>query len=110
MCIRPAGPLGTCSAMGCRLMNGDALRSACGHAMLGSMSASLRLPVRMLVQEFLTWEPGDGLRYELVDGMPRAMAPSAAIHGFLQNELGSLLRDHLRRARPGCKVLANPGV
>ena len=53
---------------------------------------------------------GDGLRYELVDGEPRAMAPASTIHGFLQNELGSLMRNHLRERGVGCEVLANPGV
>ena len=32
------------------------------------------------------------------------------IHGFLQNELGSLIRDHLRAQRSDCAVIANPGV
>ena len=74
------------------------------------MSAFLKLPVYMSVQDFLAWEPNDGLRYELVDGEPRAMAPAAAIHGFLQNELGSLIRDHLCQRRSNCRVVANPGV
>jgi Uma2 family endonuclease len=63
----------------------------------------------MTVAEFLGWDPGDRLRYELVDGQPRAMAPPAAVHGFLQAELGRLIGNHLRATRPGCIVLANPG-
>ena len=74
------------------------------------MSATTKLPLRMSVQDFLSWEPGDGQRYELVDGLPRAMAPAGTIHAFLQNELGSVLRNHLRSERPQCEVLANPGV
>jgi Uma2 family endonuclease len=74
------------------------------------MSAFLKLPVWMSVRDFLAWEPGDAQRYELVDGQPRAMAPAGTIHGFLQNELGSLIRNHLREHRRGCEVLANPGV
>ena len=77
---------------------------------IAAMSASLKLPVWMSVRDFLAWEPGDGQRYELVDGQPRAMAPPGTIHGFLQNELGSLIRNHLREHRRGCEVLANPGV
>jgi Uma2 family endonuclease len=73
------------------------------------MSAA-RLPVRLSLQEFLSWEPGDGRRYELVDGLPRAMAPSSNIHGFLQAELGSLLRNHLRERGSECRVISNPGV
>ncbi len=74
------------------------------------MVALAKLPVRMTVRDFLGWESGDGLRYELVDGEPHAMAPAGTIHGFLQNELGSVIRNHLRERRPGCEVLANPGV
>ena len=74
------------------------------------MVALASLPERMSVPEFFRWEPGDGLRYELVDGEPRAMAPAGTIHAFLQNELGSLIRNHLREHRTGCEALANPGV
>jgi Uma2 family endonuclease len=74
------------------------------------MVALAKVPERMSVPEFFRWEPGDGLRYELVDGEPRAMAPAGTIHAFLQNELGSLIRNHLREHRPSCEALANPGV
>ncbi len=74
------------------------------------MSALAQVSFRMSVRDFLAWEPGDGLRYELVDGEPRAMAPAGTIHGFLQNELGSLIRNHLRDRRGNCEVVANPGV
>lgn len=74
------------------------------------MVALAKIAVRMSVQDFLDWEPGDGLNYELVDGEPRAMAPASNVHGFLQNELGSLIRNHLRERGRGCEVLTNPGV
>ncbi len=74
------------------------------------MSAFAKLPVRMTVRDFLGWESGDGLRYELVDGEPHAMAPAGTIHGFLQNELGRLIGNHLRERRPRCAAIANPGV
>ena len=38
------------------------------------------------------------------------MAPASTIRGFLQNELGSLIRNHLRGTASGCEVVANPGV
>jgi Uma2 family endonuclease len=66
-----------------------------------------KVPVRMTVDEFLKWDSEDGLRYELVDGEPRAMAPASTIHGFLQNELDSLIRNHLRDTASGCEVVAN---
>jgi Uma2 family endonuclease len=74
------------------------------------MSASLKLPVHMTVEEFLEWDPNDDQRYELVDGMPHAMAPGTTTHGFLQSELGAVLRNHLRERRSNCEVLTNPGV
>ena len=74
------------------------------------MVVAAKIPVRMTVDEFLTWDSEDGYRYELVDGEPRAMTPASTLHGFLQNELGSLIRNHLREKAPGCEVVANPGV
>ncbi len=64
----------------------------------------------MSVAEFLRWDPGDGRRWQLVDGVPRAMAPANTLHGYLQAELGRLLGNHLRAAGLPCEVFANPGV
>jgi Uma2 family endonuclease len=75
-----------------------------------SMLALAKVPIRMTVAEFLKWDSQDGLRYELVDGEPRAMAPASTIHGFLQNELGRLIGNHLREQASGCEVVANPGI
>ena len=74
------------------------------------MPVVAKIPIRMTVDEFLKWDSGDALRYELADGEPRAMAPASTIHGFLQNELGSLIRNHLRDKASGCEVVANPSV
>jgi Uma2 family endonuclease len=60
------------------------------------MSVVAKVPDYMSVQEFLVWESGDYLRYELVDGEPRAMAPTKTIHGFLQSEMCRLIGNHLR--------------
>jgi Uma2 family endonuclease len=69
-----------------------------------------KIPLRMTVSEFRKWDSDDGHRYELVDGEPRAMAPASTIHGFLQNELGRLIGNHLLDKASGCKVVANPGI
>jgi len=74
------------------------------------MIALAKIPVRMTVDEFLKWDSDDGFRYELVDGEPRAMASASTLHGFLQNELSSLIRNHLLEKASGCEVVANPGV
>jgi Uma2 family endonuclease len=60
------------------------------------MAVLAKIPVRMSVAQFLNWDSQDGLRYELVDGEPRAMAQASTIHGFVQNELGSLIRTARR--------------
>jgi Uma2 family endonuclease len=74
------------------------------------MVALAKIPIRMTVAEFLKWDSEDGFRYELVDGEPRAMAPASTVHGFLQNELGRLIGNHLREKASNCEVVANPGI
>jgi hypothetical protein len=43
-----------------------------------------KVPVRISVEEFLNWDSGDALKYGLVDGEPRAMAPANRTHGILR--------------------------
>jgi Uma2 family endonuclease len=74
------------------------------------MSASLRFVEPMSVETFLTWEPGDGRQYELVDGRPRAMAPASIVHGRLQSRLARYLDIHLEREGNRCQVITAPGV
>lgn len=74
------------------------------------MVALAQLPLRMTVQEFLNWDSSDGLRYELVDGIPRAMAPAKPAHGLLQAEVAAVIRNHLRERRKNCDVLVEAGV
>ena len=66
----------------------------------------------MTLDEFLSWEPDDGVgwRWQLVDGEPVAMAPAADAHGAIQNELGRLLANHLVERRSPCRVVTEPGV
>lgn len=42
--------------------------------------------------------------------MPEAMASTGLNHGALQTEIRGLIRDHLRSARPGYRVITAPGV
>ncbi|MGH7057268.1 MAG: Uma2 family endonuclease [Acetobacteraceae bacterium] len=58
----------------------------------------------------MAWDSGDGVRYELVDGEPRAMAPASVSHGLLQGRLAMLIGNHLERNRPACSVVVAPGV
>jgi Uma2 family endonuclease len=75
------------------------------------MSAANQLPAAMTVAEFLEWDPPDGGdRWELVDGMPRAMAPPAPQHGAIQAEAARLIGNHLADARPACRVITEAGI
>ena len=71
------------------------------------------VPSRMTVDEFLSRDAGDesGRLWELVDGEPVAMAPGSQNHGALQGEIGRRIAgNHLREARPGCRLIVTPGV
>ena len=75
------------------------------------MGAARKPPDLMTVEEFLEW-PGDreGLKYDLVDGVPRAHAAPSDEHGTIQMRVGSLLTAHLDATRPGCRVVIGSGV
>jgi len=77
------------------------------------MSTALHLPHRMSVAEFQDWQPPAGLedrRWSLVDGEPRCMAPASVNHGLIQNEVGFLIRLHLRDTGSHCRIVTTPGV
>jgi Uma2 family endonuclease len=74
------------------------------------MSAANQLPPAMTVAEFLAWDPPGGDRWELVDGVPRAMAPATPRHGAIQAEVARLIGNHLIEARPGCRVMTEAGI
>ena len=77
------------------------------------MSTALRkeLPHHLTVADFLDW-PGDGEggRYQLIEGEPRAMAPASATHSRIQANLIIAIGLHLRDANSPCQVLAEPAV
>jgi Uma2 family endonuclease len=75
------------------------------------MSAASRLPYLMTVAEFLDWETPDGSeRWELIDGMPEAMAPASDRHGAIHAEVGRLIGNHLVDTRPDCRVIIESGT
>jgi Uma2 family endonuclease len=63
----------------------------------------------MTVAAFLDW-PGDGRKYQLVDGELRATSPGSATHDTTQMTLGSLIREGLVAAGSRCRVVAEPGI
>ena len=74
------------------------------------MVALAKTPPFMSVDEFMAWEPGDGRAWQLVDGVPEAMAPTNRTHGALQGRLGFLLEAHFERNGSPCSVVIAPGV
>ena len=75
------------------------------------MSAANQLPHLMTVAEFLDWPTPDGSdRWELVDGVPAAMAPASDRHGAIHAETARLIGNHLAEHRPDCRALVEPGT
>lgn len=74
------------------------------------MNVLTKPPVRMSVDEFLAWEPGDGQKWQLVDGVPHVMAPAGPTHAYLQAELAALIRNHLLDIGSPCRVATEPGI
>ena len=74
------------------------------------MSAHVRPPTRMTVEDFLAWADDVQGAWQLEDGEPVAMAAPSDMHGTIQSTLGALLFIHLRANRPHCRVVTTPGV
>ena len=64
---------------------------------------------RMTVEEFLQWEDGTDTRYELIDGVPVAMAPVSDPHGTMAGLLAGRIGQALEQ-RPGCFLKMDIGV
>jgi Uma2 family endonuclease len=66
-------------------------------------------PRRMTLSEFLVWDDGTDIRYELINGVAVAMAPPAELHGVLAARLAAFLQAALRD-RPPCTVRMEAGI
>jgi Uma2 family endonuclease len=65
----------------------------------------------MTAAAFLDWQTPDGSdRWELIDGIPRAMAPPSDRHGLIHAETGRLIGNHLAAQRPECRVSIGSGL
>jgi Uma2 family endonuclease len=64
---------------------------------------------RMTIAEFLHWEDGTDTRYELLAGLPVAMAPPAVAHGILALRLGARI-DAALRSRSPCFGQSEAGI
>lgn len=75
------------------------------------MSARRERVPGMTVDEFVAWYPDDRrMRWQLIDGVPTAMAPPAENHARLHAELAFAITAHLRASRPACAALVGAGV
>jgi Uma2 family endonuclease len=64
---------------------------------------------RMTLPEFYAWNPPGDTRYELVDGVPVAMAPPGGPHATLQVRFARRISEALDR-RPGCTGQTEAGI
>lgn len=69
-------------------------------------SAALK---RMTVDEFLVWEDGTDTRYELIDGVPVAMAPTYSEHQIIVANACRVIGNQLA-SRPPCHVRTEVGI
>ena len=75
------------------------------------MSAATQLPRLMTAAAFLDWPTPDGTdRWELIDGIPRAMAPPSDRHALIHSETHGLIRNHLAERRPDCRIGIGSGL
>jgi Uma2 family endonuclease len=58
---------------------------------------------KMTADEFFDWDSGDDRRYQLIDGVPVAMAPPSEAHAVLLAVLAQKLGEALDKRRP-CTV------
>ena len=63
----------------------------------------------MTVDEFLAWDDGSDTRYELADGVIRAMAPPSNAHGTIAGSASLSIGAALRSKRP-CRFQPDAGV
>jgi len=74
------------------------------------MVAALKFPDFLTVDAFLAWDAPMGLLWQLVDGVPQAMAPASPTHGLIQAEVARLISNHLIATGSPCYVVVAPGV
>jgi Uma2 family endonuclease len=66
---------------------------------------------RMTVDEFHAWDGGGHVgKLELVDGVVRAQTFASGAHGTIQATVTTLIKNHLKKNRPGCRVGNEVGV
>lgn len=59
---------------------------------------------RMTIDEFLAWDSGDDLPYELIEGWPVAQSAPTRSHGRMDVNIGASLKQGLKQAGRPCVV------
>jgi Uma2 family endonuclease len=75
-----------------------------------SQAAAMATPEEMTVEAFFAWAAQQPETWELVDGVPRMMAPASPAHGTIQARTTYLLSRHLDDTRRPCRVATEVGV
>ena len=66
---------------------------------------------RMTAEEFLRRpDDADGTKYELVDGVLRAMSPATVHHGVIQAHIALRIGNYLLQANSSCRVATEPAI
>ena len=66
---------------------------------------------RMTVEEFFAWDGGGHIgKLELVNSVVRAQTYASGAHGTIQARITTLLSNHLKKTKPGCRVGNEVGV
>src|SRR5919205_1765219 len=63
----------------------------------------------MSATEFLAWDDGTDTRYELIDGVPVAMAPGITTHAQVAQNVSFLVDRAVERCRP-CRAVQQGGI
>lgn len=74
------------------------------------MSHAFAQLLDMTVDAFFAWSAAADGKWQLIDGVPHAMAPSTRSHGSIQAEATRLLGNWLAETRPGWSVVTEGGL
>lgn len=78
---------------------------------MSALKKDMLPPPPITVDEFIDW-PGDGVhkKFQLVDGVIRAMSPASTTHGALQANVAILIGNCLKKKKSPCMVFTEPAV
>jgi Uma2 family endonuclease len=74
------------------------------------MVAALKIPEFLTVDAFLAWDAPMGQLWQLIDGVPQAMAPASPTHALIQSEVARLIGNHLIANGSPCSIAITPGI